>query len=1079
MNEVVVRLGHHTVAIELPDHLLGDGLLTSLKSEAPAAGIDERIIVGEEADRSYSLQGHGAPREGGLKRGALLNRLLASVADRLTERAGVPVLRAAAVSWGDGAVLIAGPERSGKSSLAAWFVEKGFALIGDDRVAVVDATGALAGYPAPFTFTADAADHLVALSEFSTAPMARTGERIHVGVKESWRAADEPHPCRMMIFPRHDPHAEPRLDKLDAFDAARLIKEQLVSPAATAGGADYWYIEMARTIPAIAVTYSRHKELEGLLDRLVKLVIDEKLSPKAFDHFVSNIAQPEPASARKYPIPERSTRMFSPFMTIGMATYDDYDGVYFSLQAIRLYHPEILDEVEFVIIDNHPDGPCAAALKDLERHVPNLRYIPAGDMTGTAMKYRVISEADGEFVLSMDCHVLFAPGSLRKLIDYFRSVPSSIDLIQGPLVYDDLARISTHWSEDWWNGMFGKWDHDPAGEDIDGPPFDILFQGLGVFACRREAWRGFNPAFRGFGGEEGYVHERFRQGGGRTLCLPSLRWVHRFGRPMGIPYPNKWDDRIRNYLIGFEEIGWDTSQMQDHFRELLGRRKADNIFAAIRKELAAEAANDTPPARPDSFEDDEPYDLNEARLRFVAEAVVPVLLDKFVFDSVSCRGRRAGLWAGEFARYGIASADDRQRHRPDQSCELVCSFETDGVSTLALAEQHVAELTRIAPVVVFVFARPPAEGAIDYNRLRASWAALFARRGYKPVDCLRPVLKQDPRADNHYRQNLIVFSRTAPVSGARQPPAPVVKSAAPGVSVVLPVYNGAAYLAQAIESVLLQTHENFELIIVNDGSSDATGAIADSYARVDTRIQVIHQDNGGEAVAFNTGSAKARFELLARADHDDVLMPDRLALQVAFLEKNQDIAVIGGQMRCIDLHGRLTGTRLTYPLTSEACHAALRNTTVPPIGNPTAMMRKSAFEACGGLRRQLGVANDLDFWLRMDECFKLANLPDMVVDYRLHGESLTRRKRFDQALGAHIAKQVAFLRRSGEPDPTLGWARPELDHLSVFLLSEEEKSAIYRELFVAALENFVVMPDPVYLKLADQCLALSPAGSSP
>lgn len=1075
MNEVVVRLGHHTVAIELPAHLLGDGILASLQSDLPVTGSDDRIIVGDEGDRSFTLRGPDGPNESGLKRGALLNRLLVSVADRLTDKAGVPVLRAAAVSWDDSAVLIAGPESSGKSSLAAWFVEKGFALIGDDRVAILDPQGLLAGYPAPLAFAADAADHLVELTEFGTAPMARTAERIHVGVKESWRATGAIHRCGMMIFPCHVPDGRPRLEKLEAIAAAQLLKAHVLSPGGDGGETESWHVEMAWTIPAIALSYSHYDQIDGLLDRLVKLVLEEKLSPRAFDRFVSGIGHSEAGTAYKFPIPERSTRQFSPFLTIGMATYDDYDGVYFSLQAIRLYHPEILDEVEFLIVDNHPDGPCSAALKDLERHVSNLRYVPVADVTGTAVKYRVFTEAGGEFVLCMDCHVLFAPGSLRKLIDYFRTVPSSIDLIQGPLVYDDLKKLGTHWTENWSRGMFGQWGHDPAGTDPDGPPFPIRFQGLGAFACRRAAWPGFNPAFRGFGGEEGYFHEKVRQAGGQTLCLPSLRWVHRFGRPLGTPYPNKWDDRIRNYLIGFGEVGWDTTEMQEHFRELLGRRKADNIFAAVRKELEAEAVNMPPPPRPSSFEDDEPYDLSAARLGFVAQVAVPVLVDHYALDSVACLGRGAGIWAREFARHGIAAVNDPPDEGSDLRRDLVCCFETGGISSLALAEQCVLRLTSIAPVVVFAFARPPTDGAVDHNRLRASWAALFARQGYKPVDCLRPALKQDPRADSHYQQNLIVFSRNAATSGTRRPRAVAAETAEAGVSVIIPVYNGADYLTQAIESVLLQTHENFELIVVNDGSSDATGAIAESYARVDKRVQVIHQENGGEAAAFNAGNAKARFALLARLDHDDVALPDRLALQVAFLDKNPDIAAVGGQMRHIDREGRLIGTRVTYPVTTAECHAAFRNATVGPIGNPAAMMRKEAFVACGGLRAQFGAASDFDFWLRMDERFKLANLPDTVVDYRLHGTNMTKRKRFAQALGAHIAKHASRQRRRGEPDPAAGWARLDLDHLSVFLMSEAEKSETYRELFDAALTNFEITKDATYLKLAGKCLASTSA----
>ena len=109
-----------------------------------------------------------------------------------------------------------------------------------------------------------------------------------------------------------------------------------------------------------------------------------------------------------------------------------------------------------------------------------------------------------------------------------------------------------------------------CGEDPEAPPFDIPMQGMGLFSCRRAVWPGFNPRFRGFGGEEGYIHEKFRQNGGRTLCLPFLRWMHRFRRPMGVPYINSWEDRVRNYMIGFRELGLPTAELEDHYREILG-----------------------------------------------------------------------------------------------------------------------------------------------------------------------------------------------------------------------------------------------------------------------------------------------------------------------------------------------------------------------------------------------------------------------------------------------------------------------------------------------------------------------------
>ena len=135
--------------------------------------------------------------------------------------------------------------------------------------------------------------------------------------------------------------------------------------------------------------------------------------------------------------------------------------------------------------------------------------------------------------------------------------------------------------------MYGVWGHDPRGDDPDGEPFDIPMQGIGLFACRRDAWPGFNPRFHGFGADEGYIHEKFRQAGGRTLCLPFLRWLHRFARPLGAPYPLRWKDRIRNYLLGFAELGLDAAPVREHFTALLGSEQAEAVFREVAAEMAA------------------------------------------------------------------------------------------------------------------------------------------------------------------------------------------------------------------------------------------------------------------------------------------------------------------------------------------------------------------------------------------------------------------------------------------------------------------------------------------------------------
>ncbi len=126
----------------------------------------------------------------------------------------------------------------------------------------------------------------------------------------------------------------------------------------------------------------------------------------------------------------------------------------------------------------------------------------------------------------------------------------------------------------------------------------------------------------------------------------------------------------------------------------------------------------------------------------------------------------------------------------------------------------------------------------------------------------------------------------------------------PVISVILPVYNGEAYLALAVDSILVQTFRDFELIAVHGGSTDRSPEILRDFADRDMRVRVVRQDGKGLVGALNQGIALARGELLARMDADDIAHPDRFATQVAFLRGNPDIAVVGSAMTLIDEAGR-------------------------------------------------------------------------------------------------------------------------------------------------------------------------------
>lgn len=251
-----------------------------------------------------------------------------------------------------------------------------------------------------------------------------------------------------------------------------------------------------------------------------------------------------------------------PTLSLGMATYNDFSGVYFTCQAARLYHDVV---AEVLVVDNNPASPDGEATRRFCEFA-KVRYVPYTARTGTAApRDEVFQQATGDVVVCCDPHVLFPAGSLASLVEYFRARPDSKDLVQGPLVYDALdGNVSTHFDLTKWDGeMWGQWGVDVRGRGTE--PFEIPAQGLGAFACRRDAWLGFHPGFRGFGGEEGYIHEKYRLAGHRALCLPAFTWVHRFGRPAGVPYPLARQDKVRNYVIGFQELGLDLTPAKDYW----------------------------------------------------------------------------------------------------------------------------------------------------------------------------------------------------------------------------------------------------------------------------------------------------------------------------------------------------------------------------------------------------------------------------------------------------------------------------------------------------------------------------------
>ena len=237
----------------------------------------------------------------------------------------------------------------------------------------------------------------------------------------------------------------------------------------------------------------------------------------------------------------------------------------------------------------------------------------------------------------------------------------------------------------------------------------------------------------------------------------------------------------------------------------------------------------------------------------------------------------------------------------------------------------------------------------------------------------------------------------------------------PRVSVVLPVHNGEDQLAAAIESILGQTLDDLELIVVDDGSTDRTPALLRQLAERDPRVRVCHQDHGGIVAALNRGAGLARATYLARMDADDIAAPDRLAKQAAFLDANADVALVGGSVEYILGEGRRVQLRSLPTAPAEIADrlAAGKHCFV----HPTVMMRTDALRQVGGYRAAFEGAEDADLWLRLVERFRLANLPDVVLAKRVHpGQVSTRR--MEQGIVRLLAAQAAARqRRATGEDP--------------------------------------------------------------
>lgn len=241
----------------------------------------------------------------------------------------------------------------------------------------------------------------------------------------------------------------------------------------------------------------------------------------------------------------------------------------------------------------------------------------------------------------------------------------------------------------------------------------------------------------------------------------------------------------------------------------------------------------------------------------------------------------------------------------------------------------------------------------------------------------------------------------------------------PQVTVLMPVYNGEAYIAETIESILNQTHKLIEFIIIDDGSTDGTARIVSDCAARDERIRFMSQENQDQPATLNRGLSLASHAWVAITDHDDISLPERLERQCRFLLDNAEVRVLGTHAFEINAQGQRIGMITWGPTTADEFNSFKERG--KPIGlvHPSVIIHRDTAMALGGYDPMFGSAADAELWSRIADQHLVLALPEPLVCYRFHPRSMSSTRFFEQRRALRWVRAREKARRNGKQVPTL------------------------------------------------------------
>jgi len=282
----------------------------------------------------------------------------------------------------------------------------------------------------------------------------------------------------------------------------------------------------------------------------------------------------------------------------------------------------------------------------------------------------------------------------------------------------------------------------------------------------------------------------------------------------------------------------------------------------------------------------------------------------------------------------------------------------------------------------------------------------------------------------------------------------------PKVSVIIPTYNCARYVPEAVESVLHQTYQDYEVIVVDDGSTDNTEKVLQKYR---DKIRYIKQKNSGVAAARNTGIREAHGEWVAFLDADDLWLPLKLKIQMEFSDRHPDVDFIYGDASSFNSNGVLTKSMFSerQPHEGNVIKNLLSENFIPIL---SVIARKKCFEKAGFFKEGMKYSEDYEMWLRVAKFFKFGYITEVVVSYREHEKSASQN--FEKMHAAHLDILNAYLK-----DPRIPYvAAAKIRGFNYFKFGyvcfEKKHKDARKNFFLSILNNPFYLKSWVYLFLS-------------